>query len=117
MYLLPNTGVENHIFTIAGNQTIVWDYTKNELIQTLPDTPKHPRNTPSAATSVLLPLKFPNYEPTVLLCGGSSADIPNPIAQSDCWTIKPLDSEPVWIADDDLPNGPQVMSVSRNLFQ
>jgi len=109
LYLLPNTGVENHIFTVAGNQTIIWDYTKNSLVRNLPDTPKHPRTTPSAATSVLLPLKFPNYEPTVLLCGGSSADIPNPVAQNDCWTINPLDPEPVWIPEDDLP-GPQVMS-------
>lgn len=110
MYLLPNDGVENHIFTIAGNQTIIWDYIKNELIKTLPDVPLHPRNTPSAATSVILPLKYPDYEPTILAYGGSSADIPNPIAQSDCWTINPPDADPVWVADDDLPNGPQVMS-------
>ena len=110
MYLLPNTANTNQIFTVAGNQTIIWDYTQNTLIKALPDTPLQPRTFPSSATSVLLPLFAPNYTPTILMCGGSSGDIPNPLALSDCYTINPLDSTPSWTATDSLPNGPQTMS-------
>jgi hypothetical protein len=110
VHLLPNDGVADHVFTIAGNKTIIWDYTTDELVATLPDTPLQPRAFPSSATTVLLPLVYPDYSPTVLLCGGSSADMPNPIALSDCYTIEPLSDSPKWIATDDMPNGPQVMS-------
>ncbi|MCJ1313280.1 hypothetical protein MMC25_006957 [Agyrium rufum] len=110
LHLLPNAGVNNQIFTIAGNQTIIWDYSRNTLIKTLPDTPIAPRTFPSSATSVLLPLVAPNYTPTVLVCGGSSADIPRPVALADCHTINPYDASPVWAATDSLPNGPQTMS-------
>jgi hypothetical protein len=103
--------VEDHIFTIAGNQTIIWDYKNDKLVKNLPDTPLHPRCFPSSATSVLLPLKYPNYNPTVLVCGGSSGDMPNPKALDDCWKIDPLDKNAAWVEDDRLPNGPQVMSV------
>ena len=110
VHLLPNANVANQIFTIAGNQTIIWDYGANSLVKTLPNTPLQPRTFPSSATSVLLPLVAPNYTPTVLICGGSSGDIPNPVALSDCYTINPLDSAPAWKATDTLPNGPQTMS-------
>lgn len=60
--------------------------------------------------SVLLPLVAPNYTPTVLVCGGSSGDMPNPLALDDCYTIDPLDASPTWQKRDILPNGPQTMS-------
>lgn len=110
VHLLPNEAAANHIFTVAGNQTIIWDYTENVLVATLPDTPLQPRTFPSSATSVLLPLVAPDYTPTVLTCGGSSGDMPNPAALDDCYTINPLDPAPAWNATDHLPNGPQVMS-------
>ena len=110
MHLLPNSGAANHIFTVAGNQTIIWDYTKNALVATLPDTPLQPRTFPSSATSVLLPLVAPNYTPEILMCGGSSGNIPNPVALNDCYTISPLAASPQWQATDNLPNGPQTMS-------
>jgi len=110
VYLLPNTAATNQIFTVAGNQSIVWDYTANSLIKTLPDTPHHPRTFPSSATSVLLPLLAPKYEPSILICGGSSGDIPNPTALSDCYTICPNDLTPTYKPTDSLPNGPQTMS-------
>lgn len=108
--MLPNSGVANQMFTLAGNRTIIWDYGTNTLIKTLPDTPLQPRAFPSSATSVLLPLAYPNYTPKVLLCGGSSSDIPNPVALDDCYTINPADTTPVWTAVDSMPNGPQTMS-------
>ena len=110
MHLLPNPSVANEIFTVAGNQTIIWDYGSDKLVATLPDTPLQPRTFPSSATSVLLPLVAPDYTPTVLLCGGSSGDIPDPKALSDCYTIDPQSSSPSWDSTDSLPNGPQTMS-------
>ncbi|MCJ1474336.1 hypothetical protein MMC13_002994 [Lambiella insularis] len=110
LHLLPNEGAANHIFTVAGNQTVIWDYTENGLVATLPDTPLQPRTFPSSATSVLLPLVAPGYTPTVMICGGSSGDMPNPLALDGCYTIHPLDPTPVWQSTDSLPNGPQTMS-------
>ena len=109
VYLLPNAAAGNQIFTVAGNQTIIWDYTANSLIKTLPDTPLQPRTYPSSATSVLLPLVAPDYTATVLVCGGSSGNMPNPVALSDCYTINPWDEAPSWQSTDNLPNGPQTM--------
>ncbi|KAL8792897.1 MAG: hypothetical protein Q9195_004540, partial [Heterodermia aff. obscurata] len=114
LHLLPNPSGANHIFTIAGNQTIIWDYTNDELVKALPDTPLQPRTFPSSATSVLLPLRAPDYKAQVLLCGGSSGDMPNPKALEDCYTIDANDEEPKWQLTDYLPNGPQTMSVSHD---
>ena len=114
VHLLPNAAGSNHIFTIAGNQVIIWDYTKNQLIKTLPNTPLHPRTFPSSATSVLLPLRAPDYQANILLCGGSSGARPNPKALQDCYNIHACDEKPTWMATDSLPNGPQTMSVSTN---
>ncbi|KAF4549367.1 Glyoxal oxidase-like protein [Elsinoe fawcettii] len=108
--LLPNDKAADHVFTLAGNQAIIHDYTTNSQIAKLPDVPLQPRTFPSSATAVLLPLVAPSYDPTILLCGGSSADIPNPQALDDCYTISPLSATPSWTAVDSLPNGPQTMT-------
>ncbi|KAG7005577.1 hypothetical protein G7Y79_00019g047570 [Physcia stellaris] len=110
LHLLPNAAAADQIFTVAGNQAIIWDYAANALVKTLPNTPQQPRTFPSSATSVILPLVAPDYIATILVCGGSSGDIPNPVALSDCYTINPLDAVPSWQATDSLPNGPQTMS-------
>ncbi|GME45103.1 putative glyoxal oxidase protein [Neofusicoccum parvum] len=110
LHQLPNPRAASEVFTIAGNQAIVWDYHNDKLVKQLPDVPLEPRCFPSSATSVLLPLEAPAYEPTVLLCGGSSGDIPDPQALDDCYTIAPHAENPVWTADDNLPNGPQTMT-------
>ncbi|RDW79929.1 galactose oxidase-like [Coleophoma cylindrospora] len=107
---LPNAAVQDQIFTVAGNQAVIWDYTNDVLVKTLPNTPLQPRTFPSSATSVLLPLEYPDYTPTVLMCGGASGDMPNPVTLDDCYRINPLDDAPAWVADDNLPNGPQVMT-------
>ena len=106
---MPN-GANKHILTIAGSQTVIWDYSNNALVATLADTPLQHRAFPSVATSVLLPLRGPAYDPAVLLCGGSSKDIPNPIALNDCHTIQPLAQTPTWNRIDDMPSGAQTIS-------
>lgn len=107
---MPNTKNANEIFTIAGNQSIIWDYGNDMAVTELPDTPLQPRTFPSAASSVLLPLAFPDYSPKVLVCGGASGDMPDPQTLADCYTIEPQVPYCAWIKDDAMPNGPQVMS-------
>lgn len=107
---LPNPRNADEIFTIAGNKAFIWDYTKDELVHELPDTPLQPRCFPSSASFALLPLKAPEFTPKVLLCGGSSTDIPDPKALDDCYTLEPADPDAKWVATDNLPNGGQTMS-------
>ncbi|KAI4212296.1 MAG: hypothetical protein LQ351_005009 [Letrouitia transgressa] len=110
LHLLPNKDEANRIFTAAGTRAVVWDYDSDKEFKSLPDIPLQPRTFPSSATSVLLPLRAPDYKATVLICGGSSGDKPAPKALNDCYTINPLDDDPEWERIDDLPNGPQTMS-------
>ncbi|OMP82062.1 hypothetical protein BK809_0006372 [Diplodia seriata] len=110
LHQLPNPRAASEVFTLAGNRAVIWDYHLDALVKTLPDVPLEPRCFPSSATTVLLPLEAPAYEPTVLVCGGSSADIPDPQALDDCYTIAPHAADPVWTATDALPNGPQTMT-------
>ncbi|GAB7357642.1 hypothetical protein MBLNU459_g0139t1 [Dothideomycetes sp. NU459] len=110
LQLLPNSNGTSQVFTLAGNRAIVFDYENNELVKTLPDVPLEPRCFPSSATAVLLPLQAPDFKPTILVCGGSSTDAPNPQALDDCYRISPTDGDPVWEQDDNLPNGPQTMT-------
>lgn len=110
VHLIPNAQDAAHVFTVAGNRAVVWDYLENRLVKQLPDAPLEPRTFPSSATNVLLPLEGPEYDATVLMCGGSSGDIPNPQTLNDCYTIKPGNENPVWEADDNLPNGGQTMT-------
>ncbi|KAM0542554.1 hypothetical protein ACHAPJ_012725 [Fusarium lateritium] len=107
---LPNSRQADEIFSIVGNKAFIWDYTKDKLVSELPDTPLQPRNFPSSASVVLLPLKAPDFKPTVLLCGGSSTDVPDPQALDDCYTINPSDDNPKWEPTDNLPNGGQTMT-------
>lgn len=72
-----------------------------------------PRTFPSSATAILLPLQYPDYEPTVLICGGASGDIPVPKGLDDCWRIAPNSEGAEWVEDDVMPNGAQIMSVSE----
>ncbi|RKO85116.1 glyoxal oxidase N-terminus-domain-containing protein, partial [Blyttiomyces helicus] len=106
VHLLPNT--PDHIFTIIGEQVFIYDYINNENVTALPFLP-NPRTFPSSASSVLLHLKASNdFRPEILVCGGSSADAPNPKALDDCGRIHPLDEEPEWTFEQ-LPDGPRTM--------
>ncbi|THW21678.1 hypothetical protein D6C98_07109 [Aureobasidium pullulans] len=109
LQLLPNADKADHVFTLAGNRANVYNYATDEIVKELPNIPGGPRTFPGSAAAVLLPLKAPENEPTILVCGGSSADIPNPKALGDCYRIKPNDQNAVWIRDDWLPNGGQTM--------
>ncbi|KAF2753346.1 DUF1929-domain-containing protein [Pseudovirgaria hyperparasitica] len=110
LHLLPNTRNANEVFSLAGNQAVIWDYSLDRLVKTLPNTPLQPRAFPSSATSVILPITNNALSPTILLCGGSSADIPDPVALDDCYTISPYATTPTWTPTDRLPNGPQTMT-------
>ena len=115
MHLLPNSAAANQVFTVAGSRAVIWDYKTNGLVKTLPNTPLHPRAFPSSATSVMYPLKAPNYTPTVLVCGGSSRDIPDPQALNDCYIVNPYDANPTWTRTDNMPDGPRTMGDGINL--
>ncbi|KAL1640478.1 hypothetical protein SLS58_006978 [Diplodia intermedia] len=110
LHQLPNPRAASEVFTLAGNRAVIWDYHADSLVKALPPVPLEPRSFPSSATTVLLPLEAPAYEPTVLVCGGSSGDIPDPQALDDCYTIAPHAAAPAWTPTDNLPNGPQTMS-------
>ncbi|OJD32181.1 galactose oxidase-like [Diplodia corticola] len=110
LHQLPNPRAAAEVFTLAGNQAVIWNYQTDKLVKALPPAPLEPRTFPSSATSVLLPLEAPTYDPTVLLCGGSSGDIPDPQALDDCYTLAPYAARPAWTPTDNLPNGPQTMT-------
>ena len=107
--LIPNDKGADHIFTLAGTRANVYNYVTDTVHKNLPDIPGGPRTFPGSAAAVLLPLGVGGYEPTILVCGGSSRDIPNPKALPDCYRIRPNDENPVWEEDDALPNGGQTM--------
>ncbi|KAK8193475.1 glyoxal oxidase N-terminus-domain-containing protein [Phyllosticta capitalensis] len=109
--LLPNEANADEVFTLAGDQAVIWNYKTDKLVKTLPNAPKWARNFPSSATAVLLPLSpANNYAPTILLCGGSSGDKPAPKTLDDCYHIQPYAAQPAWEQVDNLPNGGQVMT-------
>ncbi|KAK7549468.1 glyoxal oxidase N-terminus-domain-containing protein [Phyllosticta citricarpa] len=111
LVLLPNEANANEVFTLAGQMAVIWDYKTDKLVKTLPNVPHWARNFPSSSTAVLLPLSpANNYEPTILVCGGSSGDKPAPKTLNDCYHIKPYAADPTWEQVDNLPNGGQVMT-------
>ncbi|KAK7038215.1 glyoxal oxidase N-terminus-domain-containing protein [Favolaschia claudopus] len=62
------------VFMIANNLSMIYDI-ETETEHRLPDLPNGVRiSNPFDGTMQLLPLSPPLYEPTVLVCGGSSAD-------------------------------------------
>ncbi|KAH9844529.1 Carbohydrate-binding module family 18 protein [Teratosphaeria destructans] len=110
LHLLPDPTSRSRVFTLAGSRVAIHDYLTDHRIKDLPNVPVGPRCFPSSATVVLLPLTPPSYDPTILVCGGSSTDAPDPKALDDCHRIQPNDANPTWDADDRLPNGPQTMT-------
>lgn len=59
---------------------------------------------------MLSPLVAPDCTLKVLVCEGSSGEMPDPIALSDYYTINPPDASPSWQSTDSLPNEPQIIS-------
>lgn len=111
VHLLPNSGGKDYVFHLAATMAEVWNYNTDKQYKTLPNTPNNqPRTFPATATIVMLPLRLADPVGEILMCGGATAGIPNPVALAGCYRIRPLDSKPTWNDADSLPNGPQVMS-------
>ncbi|KAJ7272801.1 glyoxal oxidase precursor [Mycena rebaudengoi] len=69
-FVLPS----GHVFIIASNITMIYDIATDTETR-LPDLPNGVRiANPFDGTAQLLPLSPPLYEPTALVCGGSTAD-------------------------------------------
>ena len=109
LQLLPNTDKADHVFTMAGDRANVYNYATDEVVKELPNIPGGPRCFPGSAAAMMLPLEANSTDPTILVCGGSSGDAPDPKALGDCYRIRPNDASPTWEADDGLPNGGQTM--------
>ncbi|KAG0608718.1 hypothetical protein M758_8G126700 [Ceratodon purpureus] len=71
VHLLPN----GNLFIFANRDSIILDYTNDNVVKTFPTIPGEPRNYPSAGSSVMLPLDQANGFSfvEVLVCGGAQA--------------------------------------------
>ncbi|KAJ7636284.1 glyoxal oxidase precursor [Roridomyces roridus] len=70
-FLLPS----GHVFVIANNISMVYNIETDTELMRLPALPNGVRiSNPFDGAAQLLPLFPPLYEPTVLVCGGSTAD-------------------------------------------
>jgi hypothetical protein len=109
-WLMPS----GKLFLQAGYRTILWDLDTQEETE-LPDMPHAVRVYPASAATVMLPLTPENnYEPTLLFCGGSSADFSKSsdggagfnvtavAADNTCVRISPESANPVYEEDDTL---------------
>lgn len=99
----------------AAYSTILYDL--NTRTQTaLQDMPYAQRVYPASAAAVMLPLTAANsYTPTILFCGGSSANLDKSTdagagfnvtavaADDTCVRITPDDAKPTYTDDDTLP--------------
>ncbi|KAB8339041.1 hypothetical protein FH972_021977 [Carpinus fangiana] len=111
LHLLPNSAGYSYVFQLAATTAEVWNYNTDKRYKALPGTPNNqPRTFPATAMLAMLPLRLNDPVGEILMCGGASADIPNPVTLGDCYRMRPLDGSAAWAADDNLPNGPQSMS-------
>ena len=109
MQLLPSEAATNQVFQLVGDRAEVFDYGTNKQVKALPKIPGGPRCFPGSAAAFMLPLEAPDFQPTMVVCGGSSADIPDPQALETCYRIQPNADDAQWVKDDSLPNGGQTM--------
>ncbi|KAJ7627325.1 glyoxal oxidase N-terminus-domain-containing protein [Roridomyces roridus] len=73
--LFPRSMVlpSGHVLMISNNQSVIYDIETNTELQRLPELPNGVRiGVPFDGFAQLLPLSGPDYEPTVLVCGGSN---------------------------------------------
>ncbi|KAH1252294.1 Aldehyde oxidase GLOX1 [Glycine max] len=72
LYPFVFLNVDGNLFIFANNRAILFDYNKNSVVRTYPQIPGgDPRCYPSTGSAVLLPLREPNVEAEVLICGGA----------------------------------------------
>lgn len=108
LHMLPNARGENQIFTLAGSESMVFDYEKNARVKRLPGIDSM-RTFPASAMSVILPLTpANNYKAEVLVCGGSTGDRPDPKALRSCGRMQPLARNARWEMEN-MPDGSRVM--------
>ncbi|KAF9973719.1 hypothetical protein BGZ73_003019 [Actinomortierella ambigua] len=93
VHLLP----DGNLFIFANQKSVIFSTKTWEIIKTLPDIPGAPRNYPLTGGSVLLPLRPENnYEPEILLCGGSTDFSSHGNGNEYCGRIQPLTDNPQW---------------------
>lgn len=99
VHLLP----DGTLFIFANKAAIIYNYTSNSVVRTLPNITGEPRNYPSAGSSVMLPLTSEtNYAVVdILICGGAdfrafknaSGRFP---ASDSCGRMRVTDPNPSW---------------------
>ncbi|XP_020541096.1 aldehyde oxidase GLOX isoform X2 [Jatropha curcas] len=119
LHLLP----DGNLFIFANNRSILFDYTRNEVLKEYPVLPGGSRNFPCTGSSVLLPLrltggidvnKIPETE--IMICGGSRPGAYTKAytehvyveATRTCGRLKVSDPKPEWIME--LMPMPRVMN-------
>ncbi|WOL13078.1 aldehyde oxidase GLOX-like [Canna indica] len=74
LYPFVFLNLDGNLFIFANNKSILLDYKTNTVVRTYPAAPDgHPRNYPSTASAVLLPLQPSGTDAEVLICGGAPA--------------------------------------------
>ncbi|XP_020588986.1 aldehyde oxidase GLOX-like isoform X2 [Phalaenopsis equestris] len=105
LYPFLHLNVDGNLFIFSNNRAILLDYKSNKILRSYPSIPgSHPRNYPSSASSVLLPLNPSATEAQVLICGGApkgsyvqaSRNGTFLKALSTCGRIKITDPSPAW---------------------
>ncbi|KAG0213680.1 hypothetical protein BGX28_003834 [Mortierella sp. GBA30] len=100
-HLLP----DGNLFIFANKNAIIFSTKTWSIIKNFPELPGPPRNYPLSGGSVLLPLRPENnYEPEILICGGSTDFSAHGKGQKQCGRIKPLATDSDWIMED-MPMG------------
>ncbi|KAG0235115.1 hypothetical protein BGW42_005765 [Actinomortierella wolfii] len=108
VHLLP----DGNLFIFANTQSVIFSTTTWKIIKTLPDIPGQPRNYPLSGGSVLLPLRPENnYEPEIMVCGGSTQFSFRGVGQDTCARIKPLSDNPRWVFEN-MPLGRMMPDVT-----
>ncbi|CAH9080910.1 unnamed protein product [Cuscuta epithymum] len=111
LYPFVFLNVDGHLFIFANNRAILFNYNKNVVVRTYPQTPDgNPRSYPSTGSAVLLPIKNPNggasTQAEVLVCGGapkgafeSARDGKFVGALNTCLRMTITDPNPRWITE------------------
>ncbi|KAL1921398.1 uncharacterized protein VTP21DRAFT_11114 [Calcarisporiella thermophila] len=100
IYVLP-TG---NLFVLSNRDAVIYDYIRHRTVKQLPKVPGVPRTYPLTGSSVMLPLDpAKDYEPEILVCGGSEEMDRFKPADNTCVRIRPLAEDPEWRIED-MPN-------------
>ncbi|KAG9285068.1 hypothetical protein G9A89_009879 [Geosiphon pyriformis] len=94
-HVLPN--LNNTLYIFASTKSILFDYTTGGIIKKLPDIPGPPRSYPLTGTSLMLPLTYENnYNPEILICGGTRKMKPQSPALDSCGRLNLGLNDPQW---------------------